>query len=507
MNTINKLRKETKQIQRQLNEERKIIQKITDEMTGEVADEEAEKVFNETLRTVRTLQDTFNRIRRLKEIQDKELADTIVSLARETTDEMTREVADDALYQAKMNQKAKDLLKASQNLQKKKTEEIKTAEKLYTDKPKKWSPLVQKSARHALKLGDELTDRYYDLMEKHRKEKELYDEQFWQQTKEFFERQEAFEKMAEEREEKKEEVDAMLENLEDAYKRRVLEEEGARNVGIEKMEEYEDQMERQNLETKGATNLEEELRKQNTSIEERMEQRNRYFTGLMTQQGIQRQQRQRQQEEEEGRKQVSDAFRSQGGIPTFYRDMGRQWRARSLAREARTEDERPYVNKRQRTGEGIVRGRGLYFPAGENHYIDMNKLDKGFINLKNNKFKQVGKMEVAGGTLCSAVKSVLKGQNPRAEDVEELNDRERGYLNKLAKITGEGNFHVPVKNLSEEEKEKHQFDVMKGEIIAGNDNEKLVKDFKRLLLKLMSKHKINKKEGHDILMELVILGY
>ena len=57
------------------------------------------------------------------------------------------------------------------------------------------------------------------------------------------------------------------------------------------------------------------------------------------------------------------------------------------------------------------------------------------------------------------------------------------------------------------EKEKHQFDVMKGEIIAGNDNEKLVKDFKRLLLKLMSKHKINKKEGHDILMELVILGY
>lgn len=158
-------------------------------------------------------------------------------------------------------------------------------------------------------------------------------------------------------------------------------------------------------------------------------------------------------------------------------------------------------------GGGIVRGRGLYFPAGENHYIDMNKLDKGFINLKNNKFKQVGKMEVAGGTLCSAVKSVLKGQNPRAEDVDELNDRERGYLNKLAKVTGEGNFHVPVKNLSEEEKEQHEFDVMKGEIIAGNDNEKLVKDFKRLLLKLMSKHKINKKEGHDILMELVILGY
>jgi len=164
-------------------------------------------------------------------------------------------------------------------------------------------------------------------------------------------------------------------------------------------------------------------------------------------------------------------------------------------------------SKRIRLGRGIVRGRGLYFPAGENHYIDMNKLDKGFINVKNSKFKQVGKQEVAGGSLVAAVKDVLNGKNPRAEHVEELNDSERGYLNKLAKVTGEGNFHVPVKNLSEEEKEYHQFEVMKGEIIAGNDNEKMVKDFKRLLLKLMSTHRINKTKGQEILIQLASLGY
>ena len=164
-------------------------------------------------------------------------------------------------------------------------------------------------------------------------------------------------------------------------------------------------------------------------------------------------------------------------------------------------------SKRVQFGTGIVRGRGLYFPAGENHYIDMNKLDKGFINVKNSKFKQVGKQEVAGGSLVAAVKEVLHGKNPRAEDVEKLNDSERGYLNKLAKVTGDGNFHVPVKNLTEEEKEYHQFEVMKGEIIAGNDNEKMIKDFKRLLLKLMSTHRINKTKAQEILVQLAALGY
>ncbi len=155
----------------------------------------------------------------------------------------------------------------------------------------------------------------------------------------------------------------------------------------------------------------------------------------------------------------------------------------------------------------IVRGRGLYYPVGEGHYIDMNKLDKGYVNIKNSKFKQIGKQEQVGGNLASAVKTVLKGKNPKVDDVEPLDDSERGYLNKLGKLTGEGNFHVPLKNKTAEEKEIHQFEVMKGEIIAGNDNKEMIADFKRLLLKLMKNHRINKKEGSDILIELAALGY
>lgn len=155
----------------------------------------------------------------------------------------------------------------------------------------------------------------------------------------------------------------------------------------------------------------------------------------------------------------------------------------------------------------VIRGRGMYYPVGENHYIDMNKLEKGYVNVKNLNFKQVGKQEPVGGNLASAVKSVLNGKNPKVDDIEPLNDFERSYLNKLGKLTGEGNFHVPLKDKTQDEKDAHQFEVMKGEIIAGNDNKQMIKEFKLLLLKLMKSHRINKKEGSDILLELAALGF
>lgn len=155
----------------------------------------------------------------------------------------------------------------------------------------------------------------------------------------------------------------------------------------------------------------------------------------------------------------------------------------------------------------IIKGRGLLHPVGNVHWIDVKQLQEGYVNVKNDKFKQIGKKERVGGKLASAVKSVLEGQNPRYDDIEELNDQERSYLNKLGKLTGEDRFHVKLKDKTQDEKDLHDFEVMKGEIIAGNDSFELIHDFKKLLLSLMAKHRIHKKEGTDILLELATLGY
>ena len=66
---------------------------------------------------------------------------------------------------------------------------------------------------------------------------------------------------------------------------------------------------------------------------------------------------------------------------------------------------------------------------------------------------------------------------------------------------------IPAPNKHLDEKDINQFEIMKGEILAGNDNKDLIKKFKLLILKLVRKELIPKREANDMLFELTSLGY
>jgi hypothetical protein len=57
------------------------------------------------------------------------------------------------------------------------------------------------------------------------------------------------------------------------------------------------------------------------------------------------------------------------------------------------------------------------------------------------------------------------------------------------------------------EKDIHNFEVMKGEIMAGNDSIDMIKKFKLLILKLSKNGSLPKNDVHEILQELIVLGY
>jgi hypothetical protein len=61
--------------------------------------------------------------------------------------------------------------------------------------------------------------------------------------------------------------------------------------------------------------------------------------------------------------------------------------------------------------------------------------------------------------------------------------------------------------MSKTEKELQRFLLLKGQILAGNNNEAVVREFKALLLKYIKKGQIPKSEGYDILEDLLTLGY
>lgn len=171
------------------------------------------------------------------------------------------------------------------------------------------------------------------------------------------------------------------------------------------------------------------------------------------------------------------------------------------------------LKKQQRTGKRGPRGRlilgeGLT-PFGK-HFLDTYDLEnhnKVCIRYQGGKLVKAIPAKVVGGTVAGALKSIVKGKAPSAMDVEKLTEDERNYLNLISSKAHVKQLQVPSRDKTAEEKLVHKFNTMKGEIIAGNDNKDLIKEFKLLLLKLKQMSKISKDDVNEVLMDLAALGY
>ena len=110
--------------------------------------------------------------------------------------------------------------------------------------------------------------------------------------------------------------------------------------------------------------------------------------------------------------------------------------------------------------------------------------------------------------LSSIIKGIVGGALPHINDVNKLTEPEKMYLHKIClKSNILDKLNIPTPNKDYYEKELHNFEVMKGEIMSGNDSVELIKKFKILILKLAKNNILPKKEVSDILEELLHLGY
>jgi len=58
--------------------------------------------------------------------------------------------------------------------------------------------------------------------------------------------------------------------------------------------------------------------------------------------------------------------------------------------------------------------------------------------------------------------------------------------------------------LRKSEKKKN---ILRGEIIAGNDNHSIIKEFKVMLMKFMTEGRIPRRQANEILQELLAIGH
>jgi hypothetical protein len=165
-------------------------------------------------------------------------------------------------------------------------------------------------------------------------------------------------------------------------------------------------------------------------------------------------------------------------------------------------------NEKQKRGR-VMYGTGLR-PFG--HYnLDMHDLDRRnrvTLRYKNNRKVHTVPSNLVGGNLIACLKSVVEGKNPSYKDVSSLTDAEKDYLNEIGnKAEIDELSQIKSGTKDEEDRDMHQFQVLTGEISAGNDSKQLVADYKKLMLKLMSKGRIDRNSGKSILMDLAVIGY
>ena len=164
-------------------------------------------------------------------------------------------------------------------------------------------------------------------------------------------------------------------------------------------------------------------------------------------------------------------------------------------------------------GLGIrKKGRGIssdYRDFGINK-INHKKLDEGILTIRrksNNNIPDMPSKKISS-RLQKIIKHISGGGMPAFNELQNLEDHEKDYLHKLISRSNlSDRLSVPAPSKDQEEKDFHQFEVMKGEILSGNDSQELIKKFKVLILKLSKQNVLPKSEVHELLQDLLALGY
>jgi len=145
------------------------------------------------------------------------------------------------------------------------------------------------------------------------------------------------------------------------------------------------------------------------------------------------------------------------------------------------------------------------------YLLNKTKLNDNILMMKHIKGGAIGQLPTIhiSNKLVSVLKHLITSQLPPDFDtLTNLDDKEKKLLHKIAKSTQIlERFSIPNPNLTKEEQELNRFEILRGEMNAGNDSKELIKEFKILLLRMINNGKIPRREGQDILTDLIAMGY
>ena len=169
--------------------------------------------------------------------------------------------------------------------------------------------------------------------------------------------------------------------------------------------------------------------------------------------------------------------------------------------------------------EGIMSGKGLsakvdysagigaepdYVPFGK-FLINRKKLVDGVIMIKRcgGQFLPDMKTRRVSPNLTVVFKKIAGGNLPSFSELEKLDDDEREYLKFVSnKSNLSSKLDVPSPKKDKDEQLINQFEIMRGQMIAGNDSKDLFRKFKQILVEMLERDLLPKGQAKDILLEM-----
>lgn len=151
-----------------------------------------------------------------------------------------------------------------------------------------------------------------------------------------------------------------------------------------------------------------------------------------------------------------------------------------------------------------IRASPDYVPFGK-YILNVKKLQDGIFMIKRPNGGFMGELpsKRVSSKLQNVFKKIVGGGTPSFNEMERLDDDEREYLHYVAKRSNIlDKLQVPTPRRDNEEQMTHRYEVLRGQLLSGNDNKEMIKEFKKLILDMADKKLLPRRQVSDILIDL-----
>lgn len=221
--------------------------------------------------------------------------------------------------------------------------------------------------------------------------------------------------------------------------------------------------------------------------------------------------------------------------PDFYTTPGLIEESKRISDEMRELLQGPIkgkgVKKQRGRPKGRAKGSGVKIPYSEvvkshtaydqgiqesprfvkfgRYLVNQKMLGDGIFSVKSNGGYRIPEIPSTrlSKPLQGIIKKMISGGSLTYDELNTLSEPEKVFLHKVSKKSNIiDKFNIPTPSMDKKEKDIHEFEVMKGEILAGNDSKELIKKFKTHIIRLSREEVLPKKEVSEIMEILLELG-